>query len=274
MTINKESQSFTFIFSIVMVVVVATILSVAAMGLKEPQMENQKQEKMQNILASIQVIVDRSEASAEFGNYIKKRLILNFKGEVVSEMEGPVKTLAADGKEAADSDGFNIDIQKQYRDKTKTAEDKIYPLFICEKDGKTSYVVPLIGTGLWGPIWGFLALESDMNTVMGATFDHKTETPGLGAEINQGWFQKPFVGEKIFDENGEFVSIKVKKGGAASDDLHGVDAITGGTITSNGVSNMLENTLKVYVPYFKKNSGMASIMSEKEIAQIENEIAQ
>ncbi|MDP4686716.1 MAG: FMN-binding protein, partial [Salibacteraceae bacterium] len=85
------------------------------------------------------------------------------------------------------------------------------------------------------------------------------ETPGLGAEINQGWFQEPFVGEKIFDDNGEFVSIKVMKGGAPEGDQHGVDAITGGTITSNGVTNMLKNTLEVYVPYFKKNSDIASI---------------
>lgn len=259
MAINKESQSFTFIFATVMVVIVATVLSLAAMGLKEPQMENQKQEQMQNILASIQVIVERSEASAQFGNYIKKRLILNSNGEVVSEMEGPVKTLSADGKEAYEADGFNIDIKKQYRDKTLSADQRKYPLFICEKDGKTCYVVPLVGTGLWGPIWGFMALESDMNTIMGATFDHKTETPGLGAEINQGWFQEPFVGKKLFDDNGNFASIKVVKGGAAPDDTHGVDAITGGTITSNGVTNMLKNTLEVYVPYFKKNSDIASI---------------
>ena len=98
-----------------------------------------------------------------------------------------------------------------------------------------------------------------MNTIFGATFDHKTETPGLGAEINQSWFEEPFVGDKILDDAGAFVSVKVVKGGADAGDMHGVDAITGGTITSNGVSSMLENTLKVYVPYFKKNSDIASI---------------
>lgn len=254
MAINKESQGFTFLFTIVMVIIVATVLSVAAMGLKPAQQENEKQEKMQNILASIQVEVSRQEASAEFGNYVKKRLTLNSKGEVISEVEGDVRTVAKDGKEAAESDAFNIDIKKQYRDKTKSADQKTYPLFVCEKDGKVCYVVPLVGTGLWGPIWGYLALESDLNTVMGATFDHKTETPGLGAEINQGWFEEPFMGEQIFDEQGNFVSIKVTKGGADPDDIHGVDAITGGTITSDGVTDMLKNTLEVYVPYFKNNS--------------------
>jgi Na+-transporting NADH:ubiquinone oxidoreductase subunit C len=259
MAINKESQGFTFLFSIIMVVVVATVLSLAALGLKGPQDENMKQEKMQNILGSIQVESSREEAAAKFDQYIKKRVILNSNGELVSEVDGPIKSLSTDGKEAFESDAFNVDVKKQYRDKTMSDDQRKFPLFICEKDGNPYYVVPLVGTGLWGPIWGFIALEGDMNTVFGATFDHKTETPGLGAEINQGWFEEPFVGDKIFDDSGNFVSIKVVKGGAEPDDLHGVDAITGGTITSNGVSNMLANTLKVYVPYFKKNSDIAAI---------------
>lgn len=259
MAFNKEGQGFTFIFSIVMVVVVAVLLSVAALGLKEPQSENEKQEKMQSILSSIQVEVTRQEAGVAFDKYIKKRLILSNSGEVLSELEGPVKTLAKDGKEAFEQDAFNVDIMKQYKDKTLKVEDKKYPLFVCERDGKTYYVIPMVGTGLWGPIWGYIALESDMSTVYGATFDHKGETPGLGAEIKQTGFEQAFSGDKIFDENGNFVSIKVVKGGAAPDDEHGVDAITGGTITSNGVTNMLENTLGVYVPYFQKNSETASI---------------
>lgn len=254
MAINKESQVFTLVFTVVMVVVVATVLSLTALGLKEPQDENMKQETMQSILSSIQVKVERSEASGVFTDYVKNRYILNSKGEVISTVSGPVQA-----KSTPEKDAFNIDVKKQYRDKTLADTDKVYPLFECEKDGNTYYVIPLVGTGLWGPIWGYIALEDDMNTVFGATFDHKTETPGLGAEINQAWFQEPFVGEKIFDNNGEFVSIKVMKGGAPEGDEHGVDAITGGTITSNGVTNMLKNTLEVYVPYFKKNSDIASI---------------
>lgn len=259
MAFNKESQGFTFLFAVIMVVVVATVLAVAAMGLKGPQDENMKQEKMQNVLGSIQVESTREEAGAKFSEYVKKRIILDSKGNVLSEIEGSVKTLSFDGKEAYDQDAFNIDIKKQYRDKSLSDEQKRFPLFICEKDGNPYCVIPLVGTGLWGPIWGFIALEGDMNTIFGATFDHKTETPGLGAEINQGWFEDPFIGDKIFDDAGNFVSVKVVKGGADPDDQHGVDAITGGTITSNGVTSMLENTLKVYVPYFKKNSDIASI---------------
>jgi Na+-transporting NADH:ubiquinone oxidoreductase subunit C len=259
MAINKESQGFTFLFSVIMVVIVATALSLAAMGLKGPQDENMKQEKMQNILSSIQVESTREEAGEKFSQYVTKRLTLNHKGEVVSESTGAIKSLGTDGKEAFESDAFNVDVKKQYRDKSLSDAERKYPLYVCEKDGSTYYVVPLVGTGLWGPIWGFIALEDDMNTVFGATFDHKTETPGLGAEINQGWFQEPFVGDQIFDESGEFVSIDVVKGGAAPDNKHGVDAITGGTITSYGLRDMLKNTLGVYVPYFKKNSDIASI---------------
>ena len=114
---------------------------------------------------------------------------------------------------------------------------------------------------MWGPIWGFIALESDMNTIHGASFGHKSETPGLGAEINTEAFQQQFVGKKILDASMNFVSVKVKKGGAAPDDLHGVDAVSGGTITSNGVTEMLHRTLGSYMPYFKENAKQDQVKS-------------
>jgi len=125
-----------------------------------------------------------------------------------------------------------------------------------ERESKRYFVVPVRGMGLWGPIWGNLAFESDFNTVAGATFDHKAETPGLGAEINTSWFQDYFKGKTIFDETGEFVSIKVVKGGVANSNVplsHGVDAISGGTITSDGLTAMIESNLQNYVPFIKKN---------------------
>ena len=110
------------------------------------------------------------------------------------------------------------------------------------------------GVGLWGPIWGNIAFESDFNTIAGATFDHKGETPGLGAEINTSWFEDEFKGKTIFDEQGKFVSVNVVKGGAGENAPHAVDAISGGTITSNGVKDMLLTGLDNYVPYIKKNN--------------------
>ncbi|MFC2087108.1 NADH:ubiquinone reductase (Na(+)-transporting) subunit C, partial [Bacteroidota bacterium] len=119
-------------------------------------------------------------------------------------------------------------------------------------------IIPLRGKGLWGPIWGYVSLEDDYNTVYGAVFDHKTETPGLGAEINTTWFQKPFKGKNIFNQSGEFVGINIYKGGSgaaanAGDLKHGVDGISGGTITSKGVEAMIHDNLNLYTAYFNKN---------------------
>ena len=149
--------------------------------------------------------------------------------------------------EKVDGLAFEIDILKEY----KSGGQKNFPIFIYENNGAKKYIIPLVGKGLWGPIWGYIALNEDKNTIAGASFDHKTETPGLGAEINQGWFQAPFVGKKVFDESGTYQSVKVIKGGAKEGDLHGVDAISGGTITSKGVEEMLIRTLKTYEPYLK-----------------------
>ena len=124
-----------------------------------------------------------------------------------------------------------------------------YPLFICEKDGDKIYVVPMVGTGLWGPVWGFVSLKSDLNTVFGATFDHKTETPGLGAEISEDSFGDQFKNDVIYTD-GE-VSMKILKGGGGLEDPSGIDGITGGTITSVGVEEMVIRSFQVYKPYFE-----------------------
>ena len=138
------------------------------------------------------------------------------------------------------------------------------PLYISNIDGSEKYIIPLRGTGLWGPIWGYISLENDMNTVYGAVFDHKAETPGLGAEINRDFFEKPFNGKRIFDLQGDFVSIAVVKGGAKENDYHGVDGISGGTITSDGVTAMLKERLDKYLPYFENK------MKENEVNDIMN----
>ena len=124
------------------------------------------------------------------------------------------------------------------------------PIFVSQKENVKSYILPVRGTGLWGPIWGYIALKEDLNTILGAVFDHKGETPGLGAEISLDWFQEPFKGKTIF-EGDEFVSVTVVKGGAKKDDMHAVDGISGGTITADGVSAMLEERLGNYVPFFE-----------------------
>ena len=113
------------------------------------------------------------------------------------------------------------------------------------------YVFPLSGKGLWGPIWGYLSLDEDLNTVYGAYFDHKSETSGLGAEIATEHFQSQFSGKKIFNSENQFVAVKTNKRGAQNENE--VDAISGATITSTSVSEMLESCLNKYLPYIEKS---------------------
>jgi Na+-transporting NADH:ubiquinone oxidoreductase subunit C len=219
-----------------MVVVVAVLLATASISLGPYQAKNVRLEKMQNILGSVGITSTADEAEGMFAKYIISQVVLNNKGEVVNN-----------GISA-----FDIDLKKEL-DKTKTGQSdkQMFPLFVCNKDDKLYYIIPIRGKGLWGPIWGYLSLEDDKNTVHGASFGHKGETPGLGAEIEKESFQKQFVGKKILDENGKFASVKVVKGGADPGNPHEVDAISGATVTSNGVTEMLGRTLKSYIPYFK-----------------------
>lgn len=234
---KANSNKFIFIFSSLMVVIVAVLLSTASIGLGPLQAKNIRIEKMQNILGSVGIKASVIDAEELFSQFIKEQVVLDKKGETVKN------ELIA----------FDIDLKKEL-DKAKTgnADKQLFPLFVCSKESKLYYIIPVRGKGLWGPIWGFIALEEDMNTIHGVSFGHKTETPGLGAEIETEVFKNEFIGKKIFDENGKFVSVKVLKGNSASENPHGVDAISGATVTSSGVSEMIQRTLEYYLPYFKK----------------------
>ncbi len=244
MALDKNSNAFTFIFSITMVVVVGAALSFAAISLKPRQIENAIQKEMISILSSIGVEADRSNASQNFYAYIKERITLNYKGEAVATRSGEV-----DPKDVEDP--FNVDVQKEFRNPKLAPEMRNFPMYRAEVDGRELIVVPMVGKGLWGPIWGYVALEGDYNTIYGAVFNHKSETPGLGAEITEGFFQEPFEGKKIYDNGGNLVSIDVRKGGTDKNHPHAVDGITGGTITSVGVQEMMRRTFSVYDNYFQ-----------------------
>ncbi|MFN2395194.1 MAG: NADH:ubiquinone reductase (Na(+)-transporting) subunit C [Bacteroidales bacterium] len=225
------SNRYIFIYASVMVIAVALVLSTAATLLRPLQERNMRIEKMQNILSTIGISSPRGEAIELFEEYIIETKVLNNKGE---EIEG---------------DAFEVDLQDENR---KPVEERQLPLYVAELDDELYYIVPVRGNGLWGAIWGYLSFLGDMTTVAGANFDHASETPGLGAEIADPPFQNQFEGKKIFDESGDFQSITVVKGGAPAGDPHAVDGISGGTITSNGVTAMLRNGLQVYKPYFEK----------------------
>jgi len=150
-------------------------------------------------------------------------------------------------------EGVNaFDVAMQVENKKKS-EEKNLPVFICTNENSEKYyIVPVRGKGLWGPIWGYVAFKEDLNTIVGTQFGHKSETPGLGAEINTPPFQNQFIDKTIMNEKGEFVSVMVVKGGTPDSDKHGVDAISGGTITSKALEAMVHDCIKEYTVYFSK----------------------
>lgn len=233
---DKNSNKYTFIFSIIMVFVVAASLSIAATSLQPMQNENVRQEKMQNILATIGIECTRPEAEKLYNKHI------------VDEI-----TLDNDGDRVESRKAFNVSLVKEME---KPLEDQVFPMYKAEYKGSINYVIPLRGKGLWDAIWGYVALEEDFNTIQGVIFDHKGETAGLGAEITTDWFQENFRNEKIFNDQGELVGVKVTKGYSQPDnkDDNKVDAISGATITSDGVTDMMQERLKNYLPYMKSNS--------------------
>jgi len=246
MAVNRDSNGYTIIFAIIMVVVVGGILAFLATALKPIQEANVKNEKMQNILQAIGVDetngISRKEAGSKFNDYVVERITLDFNGDVLES-----KTSA--DEIAGKLDAFNIDLLKEYKT-VKAKEDRHYPLFICETNGEKFYVVPVLGKGLWAAVWGYIGLKEDGTTINGAVFDHKSETPGLGSEITTDAFEGQFIGKTI-DEAGKYAPIKILKPGLELG-IHEVDGISGGTFTSVGVKEMLERTMEVYYNYFKK----------------------
>ncbi len=242
------SNSYIFRYSAIMVIIAAALLSTAAMLLKPFQERNVAIDKMGGILASAQIPdVNSSNAIELFNEYVKE--------EIVIDQEGAVVEAYKDGN-MEDGKAFKIDMKKELYKKSK-GEPFELPLYVIEKNGTTLYIIPFRGAGLWGPIWGNMALNDDLNTIVGVTFDHKGETPGLGAEITTNMFTDQFIGKQIFDNNNKFTSIMIVKGGIVKlpedQRIHGVDAISGGTITCNGVNDMIEDVLKSYLPYLQKN---------------------
>ena len=242
MALNKESNGFTFGFAIVLVVVLGIILASLAEGLKPLKEQNVRVKKQIDILSAMMDVeeagINRSNAELEFPKYVNldDAVVLNNSGDEIGK-----------GKEA-----FEIDIKKEYRDKTLETKDKRFPLFIAkDKTDSTRYIIPVVGKGLWGPIWGYICLKEDMRTVAGVSFAHKTETPGLGAEINKPFFMDRWKASMISDASRNFKKYEVVKDNSGSTDPSKIDGITGGTITSKGVEEMVNRSLAIYSNYFK-----------------------
>ncbi len=224
---DTNKNLYTIIYSVVLVVIVAAVLAFAAEALKPRQQRNVEIETKQMILKSV--------------------------------------NLAPDALTAPDKAKY---IETQYskfiKDSSINTDDGDKKLYICTLDGgEKVYIVYVSGVGLWGPIWGYIAFKSDFNTIYGTTFQHKGETPGLGAEINTDWFANQFKNKQIF-EKGNFTSVQVVKGGADKSNPHQVDAISGGTITSKALEAMLFKSIGSYEKFFKAKLEEASALIQKD----------
>ncbi|MBJ7879119.1 Na(+)-translocating NADH-quinone reductase subunit C [Gelidibacter salicanalis] len=254
---RTDKNSYTILFAVVMVVVVGALLAFTASSLKPTITENQRVEKQQNILYAMG-INDNDESSAIFIS--TKKAPEAFKNNITDQL---VITIDTNGKiiktqtrdeyfAETKQEPYLIDVKKQQTN-AKQGEPRKLPLFVGQKDGKTLYVAPIYGKGLWNSIWGYVAVDKDM-VVQGAYFDHLGETPGLGANIKQRFFMDDFYGEHLLSEAGVFKGITVAKGNAdpKNNDKtdNAVDAIAGATITGDGVTAMIKSDLKLYKPYF------------------------
>ncbi len=231
---SRESNLYTFLFVGIMIVGIASILAYTSQTLKPMHDENVKNEKMQNILSTVGINVSREEAEKSYKKYIVEELALKIDGSI-NENINPFSDL-----------NLAKELKKDY-------EDQHFPLYVAEINSEKYYIIELRGTGLWDAIWGYISLKSDFNTVNGVSFDHKGETAGLGAEITKDWFKESFKDEKIFNSNGELVGIKVLKGNNDPNNIdkddHEVDAISGSTITGDGVTDMIYERVNNYLPY-------------------------
>lgn len=245
MSNKTDSNIYTIIFAIAMVVVVGSLLAFMASSLEPTISENKRLEKQQNILyamgvnendESSAVFISTDKAPQAFSEYIKKQLVIQ------------------DGEITEDDQAYLIDVKKEKSAAKKDDYSRRLPLFVGEKDGQTYYIAPIYGKGLWDAIWGYVSMDENM-VIRGAYFDHKGETPGLGANIKQRYFMDDFIGEHLLNGNGDFVGVTVSKSNADPTNKdktdNEVDAIAGATITGDGVSAMVKSDLKLYQPYFK-----------------------
>jgi Na+-transporting NADH:ubiquinone oxidoreductase subunit C len=257
METKTDKNSYTILFAIGMVLVVGGVLAFTASSLKPTITENVRLEKQQNILYAMGVN-DNDESSAIFISTDKapEAFKTNIIGQIVITVDPSGKVMKTQTRDEyfkeTNEEPYLIDVKKQ-KANAREGKPRKLPLFVGEREGKTYYVAPIYGKGLWDAIWGYVAVDKDM-IVQGAYFDHKGETPGLGANIKQRFFMDDFLGEHLLTEAGVFKGITVAKGNADpknNDKMDNeVDAIAGATITGDGVTAMIKSDLKLYKPYF------------------------
>ena len=227
---NRENSGYTIIYASIMVVIVALGLAFTHQALNERQTANVNTDKMQQILRSLNIDATAAEAQTKYDELVKNAYLINSDGTKVEGSEGTTPDDPAFSTELDDEDAKGL------------------PVYEAEIDGSMKYILPMDGAGLWGPIWGYLAVEADGSTIYGAEFGHQGETPGLGAEIVTPSFKKQFTGKELIKE-GTFKSVAVVKPGQTASGRDYVDGISGGTITSKGVDEMLLNSVGEYMDF-------------------------
>ena len=232
---KTENSTYTIIYAAIMVLLVALGLSFTHQALSDIQKKNVEIDKMQQILRSLRIEASTEEAETIFNDLISDAYLVDLKSG--AKKESSAGTLPSDSAFLVNS-----------------AIREGFPVYEAEIDGVKKYILPMNGKGLWGPIWGYLALDSDASTIYGVDFGHDSETPGLGAEITQDAFRKQFEGKNLF-KNEEFKSIAVVKKGKTVSDKDYIDGISGGTITSQGVGTMLYDNVGEYKEFLENVRG-------------------
>ncbi len=232
---RTDSNGYTIFFAVALVVIVGSLLAFFANFTKELRVTNDKVKSQIDILSSMGVEATRANAQELFTQYIKEQYVV----------EGTTATL--------NNEAYLIDVKKE-QNAAKEGKTQRLPLFVAQNEGKTLYILPVRGNGLWDAIWGYVALNDNLQTINGVYFDHKGETPGLGANITESYFEDDFKGENLYDASGNFKGVEISKSNGDPTNLdkndNEVDAISGATITGNGVGAMIKSGIKLYLPYF------------------------
>lgn len=228
---NRQSNTYTIIYSVILVAVVGIVLSVVYQALRPKQVENIQNDTRRQILAAALIAPEAGQNIADlYKVHITSSYIVNYQGERMDAGTNP----------------FDINMATEVK---VPAEKRLLPVFECQTDKGLKYIIPVYGQGLWGPIWGYVAFDDNGDTIYGAYFAHQGETPGLGAEIEKPVFQQQFEGKDVFSSDGEFTSVKVVKVGQEPSTGAWVHAISGGTITSQGLQKMLWDSLEPYTAF-------------------------
>ncbi|MCH5224986.1 MAG: NADH:ubiquinone reductase (Na(+)-transporting) subunit C [Muribaculaceae bacterium] len=250
---NKNSNIYTVIYSIVLVVVVGVVLSVVYQALRPKQLENIANDTKKQILASAHISPEKGQSVSElFDSHIVSSYIVDNSGERIDNSQNP----------------FDVNMALEIK---KPAGERLLPVYECSTPDGMKFIVPVYGAGLWGPIWGYVAFDANGNTIYGAYFSHEGETPGLGAEIEKPAFQNQFEGKDIFAKDGEFTSIAIVKTGKEPQGKAWVHAVSGGTITSQGVQKMLYDSLLPYCAFFSNLADGQSVVDNEGNSEISPE---